>query len=467
MSTAAKRTVAVAEAAEGAGKGSRGVVIRTPIPGPKGKTVVEQDTQYLMTSTKTAPVVAQSGKGVWVTDVDGNRFLDFTSGVGVLGTGHCHPTVVQAVQKQAQELMHFAGTDFYYEIQVRLAEKLAKIAPGKNPKKVFFTNSGAESVEAALKLARWNTQRPLTLGLIGSFHGRTMGALTLTSSKPAQRRRFNAFAGGGVHIPAPTCYRCPYKLEYPSCDLHCVKILEELYFNTVLPPEEIAAFVGEPVIGEGGYVVPPKDYFQAMQKVLKPHGILHVSDEVQAGMGRTGKWWAIENFGVVPDMITTAKALGSGMPIGATIFDAKLDYTYQGAHSNTYGGNAVACASSLATFEVFEKEHLLENATKQGNYLLKRLKELQGKYDCIGDVRGLGLMVATDFVKDRRTREHASKLRDRVETEAYLRGLVLLGCGRSAIRFIPALIVKEAEIDEAVEIYDQSIGAALKAVGAS
>ncbi|MDE1820032.1 MAG: acetyl ornithine aminotransferase family protein [Euryarchaeota archaeon] len=454
-------------AVTGGPKNVRGVVLKTPIPGPKGKAVVDLDTQYLMTSTKTAPVVAQSAKGVWVTDVDGNRILDFTSGVGVLGTGHCHPAVVEAVQNQAKELMHFAGTDFYYEIQARLAEKLAKLAPGKNPKKVFFTNSGTESVEAAVKMARWNTQRPLTLGLIGSFHGRSMGALTLTSSKPAQRRRFNAYTGGGVHIPAPTCYRCPYKLEYPSCDLYCAKILEELYFNTVLPPEDIAAFVAEPVIGEGGYVVPPKEYFQVMQRMLKPHGILHVSDEVQAGMGRTGKWWAIENFGVVPDMITTAKALGSGMPIGAMVFDAKLDYTYQGAHSNTYGGNAVGCAASLATFDVFEREHLLDNATKQGAYLTKRLKELQGKYDCIGDVRGLGLMVATDFVKDRTTREHAPKLRDEVEKQAYQRGLVLLGCGRSAIRFIPALIVKEPEIDEAVEIYEQAVGAALKATGAN
>ena len=466
MSTAAKRAVPEPDASK-VTKAPRGVVLRTPIPGPRGKAIVERDTQFLMTSTKTAPVVAQSGKGVWVTDVDGNRFLDFTSGVGVLGTGHCHPTVVEAVQKQTQELMHFAGTDFYYDIQVKLAERLAKIAPGKTPKKVFFTNSGTESVEAAVKLARWNTQRPLTLGLIGSFHGRSMGALSLTSSKPAQRRRFNAYTGGGVHIPAPTCYRCPYKLEYPSCDVYCAKILEELYFNTVLPPEDIAAFVAEPIIGEGGYVIPPKEYFQLMQKILKPHGILHVSDEVQAGMGRTGKWWGIENFGVAPDMITTAKALGSGLPIGALVADAKLDYSYQGAHSNTYGGNAVACASSLATFEVFDREHLLENATQQGSHLVKRLKELQAKYECIGDVRGLGLMVATDFVKDRKTREHASKLRDRVEVEAYQRGLVLLGCGRSAIRFIPALVVKEAEIDEAVEIYDQSIAAALKSVGAS
>jgi 4-aminobutyrate aminotransferase len=466
MSSSAKRPAVLAESSV-APTAPRGVQIRTPVPGPKGKAIVDRDTAVLMTSTKTAPVVAASAKGVWVDDVDGNRFLDFTSGVGVLGTGHCHPDVVAAVQKQAAELMHFAGTDFYYDIQVRLAEKLAKIAPGKSPKKVFFTNSGTESVEAAVKLARWNTQRPLTLGLIGSFHGRSMGALTLTSSKPAQRRRFNAYAGGGVHIPAPTCYRCPYKLEYPSCGLYCVKILDELYFNTVLPPEDIASFVAEPVLGEGGYLVPPKDYFTTMQKVLKPHGILHISDEVQAGMGRTGKWWAIEHFGAVPDMITTAKALGSGMPIGATVFDAKLDYTYQGAHSNTYGGNAVACASSLATFEVFDREHLLENATKQGAYLQQRLKELQAKYDCVGDVRGLGLMVATDFVKDRRSKEPAAKLRDRVETEAWQRGLVLLGCGRSAIRFIPALVVKEAEIDEAVEIYDKAIAAALKAVGPS
>jgi len=416
----------------------------------------------MMTSTKSAPIVAAKGEGIWITDMDGNRFLDFTSGVSVVNTGHCHPAVVEAVRRQTGELMHFAGTDYYYETQTRLAERLARSAPGKNAKKVFFTNSGAESVEAAIKLTRWNTQRPITLGLIGAFHGRTMGALTMTSSRIAHRRRFNAFAGGGTHIPPPYCYRCPYRQEYPSCGLYCIKILEEMYFNTVLPPEDVSAFVAEPVMGEGGYVVPPKDYFKAAQKVIKPYGILHVADEVQAGMGRTGKMWAIENFDVIPDVITSAKALGSGIPIGAMIFDAQLDYTYQGAHSNTFGGNLVACAAANATLDVMEKEKLLENATRQGIYLKKRLEELMTKYEVIGDVRGIGLMVATEFVKDRKTKEYATKLRDDIETEAYKRGLILLGCGRSSIRYIPPLIVTEDDIDEAIDILDASIDSVLK-----
>ncbi len=441
---------------------SGGVSITTKIPGPNGEKIVAEDTKFMMTSTKSAPIVGAKGEGVWITDVDGNRFLDFAAGVGVLNTGHCHPQVVEAVRKQAGELMHFAGTDFYYETQARLAHRLAETAPGTNPKKVFFTNSGAESVEAALKLARWNTQRPITIGLIGSFHGRTMGALTMTSSRPPQRRRFMAYAGGGTHIPAPYCYRCPYKQEYPGCGLYCIKILDELYFNSVLPPEDVAAFIAEPVMGEGGYVVPPKDYFQTLQKILKPYGILHIDDEVQAGMGRTGKMWAIQHFDVVPDIMTTAKALGSGIPIGAMIFNAPLDYTYQGAHSNTFGGNLVACASAHATLDILSKEKLLDNATRQGAYLKQRLQELQSKYDVIGDVRGLGLMVATEFVKDRRTKEFATALRDKIEHEAYHRGLILLGCGKSSLRYIPPLIVTSEQIDEAVDIMDASIAAALK-----
>jgi 4-aminobutyrate aminotransferase len=357
--------------------------------------------------------------------------------------------------------MHFAGTDFYYDTQSQLAKRLAQSTPGTPGKKVFFTNSGTESVEAALKLARWNTQQPMTLGLIGAFHGRSLGSLTMTSSRPVHRRRFNAYTGGGTHIPPPNCYRCPYKLEYPSCGLYCIKILDELYFPSVLPPEEVAAFLAEPVMGEGGYIVPPKDYFRTAQKILKPHGILHIADEVQSGMGRTGKMWAIEHFGVEPDILTTAKALGSGIPIGACIFRSSLDYSVQGAHSNTFGGNLVACAAAHATLDVMSKEKLLENAAKQGAYLKQRLLELQDKYEVIGDVRGLGLMVATDFVKDRRTKEHATQLRDDIEKETYKRGLILLGCGRSSIRYIPPLIVTSEQIDEAVEILDASIASCI------
>ena len=440
--------------------GSRGVRIRTPIPGPAARAIIERDSRYLMTSTKSAPIVAASGEGVWVTDVDGNRLLDFASGIGVLAVGHAHPDVVRAVREQVGRLAHFAGTDFYYENQTVLAEKLARLAPGPAAKKVFFTNSGAESVEAALKLVRYYQKRPIVVGLLGSFHGRTMGALSMTSSKPVQRAGFSPYVGGGHHIPAPYCYRCPYKLTYPSCDLYCAKILDELYFHSSIPPEDVAAFLAEPVMGEGGYVVPPPKYFATLRTILDRYGILLVDDEVQAGVGRTGKWFAIEHHGVVPDAMALAKALGGGLPMGAIVFDAKLDYPHPGSHSNTFGGNLASVASSLATLEVIEKEKLLDNARVQGEHLQRRLRELAQRHPEIGDVRGLGLMVATEFVADRTTKEPAPAFRDRVLDEAIARGLVLLGCGRSSIRYIPPLVVRREEIDEAVEILDQAIGAA-------
>jgi 4-aminobutyrate aminotransferase len=414
----------------------------------------------MMTSTKSSPIVAASGDGVWITDVDGNRLLDFASGVGVAAVGYSHPEVVRAIREQAGRLTHFAGTDFYYENQTLLAERLAKIAPGPFEKKVFFTNSGTEAAEAALKLVHWQRQRPIVIGLLGAFHGRTMGSLSLTASKPVQRARYSAFVGGGHHIPAPYCYRCPYKLEYPSCDLYCAKILKELYFQTSIPPDDVAAFIAEPVLGEGGYVVPPPRWHSTLKSILDEHGIVFIDDEVQAGMGRTGEWFAVQHHGIVPPVVTMAKALGGGLPMGAVIFPKEMDFPTPGAHSNTFGGNLAAVAASLATLDVIEKEHLLENARVQGNYLLGRLRELMGRYDEIGDVRGIGLMTATEFVRDRTTKEPAVGLRDAVLEEAYHRGLILLPCGRSSIRYIPPLIVRREEIDEAIEILDASIGAA-------
>ena len=438
----------------------RGIVLKTPIPGPKAQKIVAEDRKLLMTTTKTSPIVAESASGVWVTDVDGNRLLDFASGVAVTAVGYSHPEVVRAVRDQVGRLSHFAGTDFYYENQVRLAERLTRITPGHFAKKVFFTNSGTESAEAALKLARWNRQRPIVLGLLGAFHGRTMGSLSLTASKPVQRARYAPFVGGGMHIPPPYCYRCPYKLEFPGCGLYCAKILKELYFQTAIPPDDVAAMIAEPLMGEGGYVVPPSGWHRTLKSILDEHGILFIDDEVQAGMGRTGKWFAIEHHGVVPDIVTTAKALGGGLPMGAMIFRADLDYSVQGSHSNTFGGNLVAGAASMATLDVIEKEKLLDNARVQGDYLRDRLRELADRHPEIGDVRGLGLMTATEFVTDRTTKEPAVKLRDLIMEEAYHRGLILLGCGRSSIRYIPPLIVRREEIDEAMEVLDAAIRAA-------
>jgi 4-aminobutyrate aminotransferase len=438
----------------------RGVLIRTPIPGPRARDVIERDQKYLITTTKTAPIVAESGSGVWITDVDGNRLLDFASGVGVNAVGYAHPDVVRAVRDQVGRLSHFAGTDYYYDIQVRLAARITQFAPGDFPKKVFFTNSGTESAEAALKMARWHRQKPIVLGLLGAFHGRTMGALSLTSSKIVQRARYMPYVGGGHHIPAPNCYHCPYKLEYPSCDLYCAKILKELYFQTSVPPDDVAAMIVEPVLGEGGYVVPPPGWHRTIKSILDEHGILFIDDEVQAGIGRTGKWLAIEHHGIVPDIVTMAKAIGGGLPMGAVAARAELDFGVPGAHSNTFGGNPVAAAASLATLDVIEKDRLIDNARVQGDYLLDRLRELQQRHDEIGDVRGLGLMTATEFVRDRRTREPAVKFRDHVLEESYQRGLILLPCGRSTLRYIPPLIVRREEIDEAIEILDAAIVAA-------
>lgn len=442
------------------GAPAHGVSITTPIPGPNARAIIERDHRFLMTSTKTSPIVAASASGLWVTDVDGNRLLDFAAGVGVLAVGHAHPEVVRAVREQVGRLSHFAGTDFYYENQTLLAERLARLTPGSFDKKVFFTNSGTESVEAALKIVRYHRQKPIVVGLLGGFHGRTMGSLTMTTSKPVQRARFSPFVGGGHHIPAPTCYRCPYKLEYPSCDLYCAKVLKELYFHTSIPPEDVAAFVAEPVLGEGGYVVPPPGWHAAVRAILDEYGIPLIDDEVQAGVGRTGKWFGIEHHGVVPEVVTMAKALGGGLPLGAVSFPSTFDFPQSGSHSNTFGGNLTAVAASMATLDVIEKERLLDNARVQGTYLLQRLRELARRHPEIGDVRGLGLMVATDFVRDLKTKEPAGEFRDRVVQEAMRRGLILLGCGRSSIRYIPPLIVGRAEIDEAVEILDAAIGAA-------
>jgi len=431
--------------------------VKTSIPGEKAKKIIALDDKYMMTVTKTSPLAIRSAKGIVLEDVDGNIFYDFTSGVGVVNTGHCHPKIVKAIQDQTAQLMHFAGTDYYYEVQSLLVEKLANIAPGKQQKKVFFTNSGTESVEAALKLARFYSKRPQFLAFMGAFHGRTMGSLSLTCSKSLHRKGFQPSMPGVVHIPYAYCYRCPYHLQYPNCDLFCVKYLEETYFRQMIDPTEIAAIFVEPIQGEGGYIVPPKEFIQSLKRICEKHGILYVSDEVQAGFGRTGKFFAIENYDVVPDIITCAKGMGSGIPIGCIILDAKLDYPYSGAHSNTYGGNAVCCASTLATIDVLVNDGVMNNAKVVGEYLHQKLLDLKEKHTLIGDVRGIGLMQGIELVKDRNTKEHAKAERDRFIEEMLKMGLVCIGCGVSSVRFIPPLIITKQEIDVAVEIMDKAL----------
>lgn len=431
--------------------------IKIEPPGPRAREVIMEDSRYVATTTKTSPVVAAHAKGAQVTDVDGNTYLDFATGVSVMNVGYGDPRVVRAVQEQAEKLFHFAGTDFYYEVQAKLAHRLADLAPGSHEKKVFFSNSGTEAVEAALKLTRWYTRRKMYIGFIGCFHGRTMGSLSLTSSKLVQRRRFFPTVPGAQHVPYPDCYRCPYGQERGSCGTQCAKVIEEVYFQSLIPPEEVAAVFFEPVLGEGGYIVPPAPFVKELARICKAYGILLVDDEVQAGMGRTGRMWAIEHYEVVPDIICSAKALGSGVPIAATIFPRHMDFE-PGAHSNTFGGNLLACASALATLDVLRSDGLVENSAHMGAYLRKRLLELQDGHQAIGDVRGLGLMQAIELVKSPKTKEHAVQERDKVIELCYKRGLILLPAGRSAIRLIPPLTADESVIDEGIEI----LGSALR-----
>ncbi len=424
-------------------------------PGSESQKVIDKDTKYLATSTKTSPIVGVRGEGAVVWDADGNTLLDFTSGIGVTNTGHCHPKVVKAVQDQAGKLVHFAGTDFYYSQQADLAEKLSGVTPGDHDKKVFFTNSGAESVEAAVKVSKWNKNKHQFIAFRGGFHGRTLGALAFTASKYVQKERFFPWMPGVIHVPYPNPYRPPVGVAVEDLTEHCIAHIESL-FDTMLG-DQGCAIVAEPVQGEGGYIVPPMDFYPALKKLAEDHDLIFIDDEVQAGFGRTGKMFATEHFNVVPDIITIAKGMGSGMPIGAAVFRADLDFGVEGAHSNTYGGNLVACASASATIDVIQEENLLGNCVERGVQLKEGFLELQEKYDLIGDVRGLGLMLATEFVKDRKTKEFAIKERNAICEEAYKMGLILLPCGRSAIRYIPALVVTDEQIKTALDIMEKAI----------
>jgi 4-aminobutyrate aminotransferase len=431
--------------------------IRTPLPGPNARQLIGRDDRYVSPSyTRVYPLVVESAEGLWVRDVDGNSFLDFTSGIAVCATGHCHPKVVAAIKEQADRLLHMSGTDFYYRPQIQLAEKLASIAPGAKGKKVYFGNSGAEAVEAAFKLARWHTKRELNIAFFGAFHGRTMGALSLTASKAIQKRHYNPLVPGITHIPYAYCYRCSYNLRYPDCDLHCVRWVEDTLFRTSVPAEEVAAIFVEPIQGEGGYVVPPPGFHAALHEIAKKYGILYVVDEVQSGMGRTGFMFAVDYFNVVPDMIALAKGIASGMPLGALVADADIMDWEAGSHASTFGGNPLSCQAALATIELLETG-LIANARVQGERLKQGLAGLQQHYECIGDVRGVGLMVAVELVTDRETRTPARQWRPAVIESAFKRGLLLLGCGENSIRFCPALTVSDPEIDLCLEIFESAV----------
>src|SRR5262252_453957 len=392
-----------------------GPKIKTALPGPKAKRVLEGDEKYISPSyTRSYPLVAKSGRGIVVTDVDGNEFFDFSAGIAVTSTGHCHPDVVAAIQKQAGELIHMSGTDFYYESMVQLAERLSKIAPMAGPHRVYYGNSGAEAVEAALKLARYHTKRQNVIAFYGAFHGRTMGALSLTASKPQQRRRFAPLVPGVTHVPFPDIYR---KGEQDA--LACARFIEDRLFKTTLPPEEVAAIFVEPVQGEGGYLPAPTVFLEELRRICDRHGILLVADEVQSGVGRTGKWWAIEHSGVQPDIVCVAKGIASGMPLGVMMSRAEIMDWVPGSHASTFGGNPVCVAAALASLDVIEKEALLANSSEVGNHMMKRMADWPAKRKLVGDVRGRGLMIGVHIVKDKTTKEYGSVERDQVVEMAF------------------------------------------------
>ena len=427
--------------------------ILTPLPGPRAAALIAIDRQFVSPSyTRIYPLVAESAEGLWIRDPDGNRFLDFTAGIAVCAAGHCHPLVVQAIKDQADQLLHMSGTDFYYPPQILLAEKLAGLAPGSGLHKVYFGNSGAEAVEAAFKLARWHTRRELNLAFFGAFHGRTMGALSLTASKTIQKKHYHPLVPGITHVPYPYCYRCPYQLCYPTCGTACVTWIEDTLFRTTVPPEEVAAIFVEPIQGEGGYIVPPPEFHPKLSRIARKYGILYVADEVQSGMGRTGKMFAMEHFGVAPDIMALAKGIASGMPLGAMVARAEIMDWEAGSHASTFGGNPISCQAALATIRLLE-QGLMVNAAQRGEQLMSGLRALQQEFECLGDVRGRGLMVGVELVKDRETKERAGDWRDHAVQAAFHKGLLLLGCGLNTIRFCPALTVSADEIEVSLELF--------------
>jgi len=437
-----------------------GPKIKTALPGPNAKRVLEGDKKYISPSyTRSYPLVAKRGHGVVVEDVDGNEFFDFSAGIAVTSTGHCHPEVVGAIQKQAAELLHMSGTDFYYESMVTLAERLSKIAPMPGPHKVYYGNSGAEAVETALKLARYHTKRTNIIAFYGAFHGRTMGALSLTASKPQQKRRFAPLVPGVTHIRYPDVYRgCEGGAQdAEKFALGCARFIEDKLFKTTLPPEEVAAIFVEPVQGEGGYVIAPTVFMQELRRICDRHGILLVADEVQSGIGRTGKWWAIEHTGVHPDIVCSAKGIASGMPLSAVITRADVMDWVPGSHASTFGGNPVSIAASLATLDVIEREGLLRNSTEVGNYMLDRMKDWTKKHKIVGDVRGRGLMIGVEIVKNKQTKEYGAAERDRIVELAFDKGILFLGCGPSTIRIAPPLVVSRDEAEAAIDVLDECI----------
>ncbi|MGA3133921.1 MAG: acetyl ornithine aminotransferase family protein [Terracidiphilus sp.] len=435
-----------------------------PLPGPKARAAVEADHRLISPSyTRSYPLVAKRGRGVRIEDVDGNEFLDFAAGIAVVSTGHCHPQVVAAIQKQAAELIHISGTDFYDEHLTDLADRLSAVAPMPGPHRFFYGNSGAEAIECALKIARYHTGRQQIISFFGAFHGRTMGALSLTGSKAQQKRRFSPLVPGITHVRYPYVYRgCTGGAQAEEAfSMGCARYIEEKLFKTVLPAEEVAAIFIEPIQGEGGFVPAPANFLRELRAICNRHGILLVVDEVQCGCGRTGKWWAIEESGVEPDIVCIAKGIASGMPLGICMTRAEIMNWTPGSHASTFGGNPVSIAAALATMDIIERE-AMANAATVGEFMLERVRGWKQSHPSVGDVRGRGLMIGIEIVKDKETREPAVELRNRIETLAFERGLMMLGCGETSLRLSPPLIVNKEEATVALDILEESLTLAEK-----
>ncbi|MEX1096204.1 MAG: acetyl ornithine aminotransferase family protein [Planctomycetales bacterium] len=451
--------------------------IRTELPGPLGRALIEADERFTSPSyTRVYPLAVKRGEGAVIEDLDGNLFLDFTAGIAVCATGHCHPRVVAAIREQAGKLLHMSGTDFYYEPQAELARKLAEIfpvappcppanggedglsppstgGPGGGSKRVFFTNSGAEAVEAAFKLARWHTKRKRVIAFYGAFHGRTMGALSLTASKTGQRRGFGPFVPEVTHIDYPDPYRTPAG----SSSLASLDDLESHLFVRAVAPEEVAAVFVEPIQGEGGYIVPPPEFHRRLKSLCEKHGILYVADEVQTGMGRTGKMFALEHWGIEPDILCLAKGIASGLPLGAIVARGDIMNWPPGSHASTFGGNPLSCVAALETIRLLE-EGLMANAAEVGDFLLEKLRDLANRHPLIGDVRGKGLMIGVELVRDRKTKEKAVKERNDIVQRCFQKGLLLLGCGENSLRLCPPLVIDQEQAETAVRILDEALG---------
>lgn len=431
--------------------------MKSNFPGPNARAMVARDQEVISPSyPRGYPFVMDHGRGVEVWDVDGNRYLDFAAGIAVITTGHCHPNVVRAIQEQAEKFIHISS-DFYHQKWVELAEKIDEIAPFSEKAISFMTNSGTESVEAAIKLARHYTGRTQFIGFHGGFHGRTMGSIAFTASKKVYKRGFYPLMSGVVHVPFPDPYR-PILFSKPGEDYGetVVRYIEEEILERLIPPNDLAGILVEPIQGEGGYVLPPPGFFPALRKLCDRFGVLLIADEVQSGIGRTGKWWAIEHFGVEPDIVCSAKGIASGVPLGVMFARKQVVNWPRGAHGNTYGGNPIACAAALATIELVEREYM-QNAAELGQYTLEKAEEIFMRHPSVGQVRGRGLMIGIEFVEDRNNKNPAEKLREAIVDVAFQKGLLLLGCGKSTIRLAPPLSVSRSEVDEALDILDDAI----------